>query len=72
MSLREMWGRIHVRPLRLVLLLLGFAIVFVALDLARLVLPTCDAREKAALAEYPQYGGRVAGVNSRSHSSSRA
>ena len=61
MSLREIWDRINIRPWRLVLLLLGFAIVLVALDFARLVLPTCDAQEKAALAEFPQYGGRVAG-----------
>lgn len=51
----------RVRPWRLVLLLLGFASLFVALGFARLVLPTCDAREKAVLAGFPQYGGRVAG-----------
>jgi hypothetical protein len=61
MSLREIWDRINMRPWRLVLLLLSFAIVLVALVFARLVLPTCDAQEKAALAEFPQHGGRVAG-----------
>ena len=61
MSLREIWDRIDVRPRRLVSLLLGFAIVLVVLDLARLILPTCDAQEKATLTEFPQYGGRVTG-----------
>lgn len=62
MSLREMWDRVRIQPWRLaVVLLLGVPIVFVVLEFTRLVLPTCDAQEKAALAEFPQYGGRVAG-----------
>ena len=45
------------------MLVLCFLIALVTLDFARLVLPTCDAQEKAALAEFPQYGGKVAGKN---------
>lgn len=51
------------------MLLVGLAIpLFVVLPLARYygildaVGLTCDAEEKAALAEFPQYGGRVAGT----------
>ena len=62
MSLREIRDRVGIRPWRLaVVMLLGVPVVFVVLEFTRLVLPTCDAREKAVLAEFPQYGGRVAG-----------
>ena len=63
MNLRGIWERVGIRPWRLVLLLLGFAItLFVVLPLARPVLGfTCDAEEKAVLMEFPQYGGRVVG-----------
>jgi hypothetical protein len=62
MSLRETWDRLGIRPWRLaVVLLLGVPIVFMTLEFARVVLPTCDEREKAVLAEFPQYGGKVAG-----------
>jgi hypothetical protein len=65
MSLRgSSWQRIGIRPWRLIVLLVGLAtVVFVALPITRLVLPACDAQEKEALvAEFPQYGGRVAGT----------
>lgn len=68
MNLRETWERIGMRPRRLAVLLIGFAIVvLVGSPLARFfgiydVLGfTCDAREKAALVEFPQYGGRIVG-----------
>jgi hypothetical protein len=62
MNLRGIWERIDIRPWRFaVVLLLGVPIVLVASEFARLVLPTCDAREKAALAEFSQYGGKMAG-----------
>ena len=69
MNIREIWERIGIRPWRLAMLLVGLAIpLFVVLPLARYygildaVGLTCDAEEKAALAEFPQYGGRVAGT----------
>jgi hypothetical protein len=62
MNLREPWERIGISPRRLAVLLMGFAImVLVVSPLARFfgvydVLGlTCDAREKAALMEFPQY-----------------
>ena len=68
MNLRGAWARTGIRPRRLAGLLMGFAIVvFVVSPLARFfgiydVLGfTCDAREKAALMEFPQYGGKVVG-----------
>jgi hypothetical protein len=44
----------------------GFAILlglYMAISFARAVgiLPNCGEQEKAAIAEFPQYGGRVAG-----------
>jgi hypothetical protein len=68
MNLKETWQRIGMRPRRLAVLLIGFAIVVLVVSpLARFfgiydVLGfTCDAREKAALMEFPQYGGKVVG-----------
>jgi hypothetical protein len=68
MNLRETWERIGMRPWRLAVLLIGFAIVVLVVSpLARFfgiydVLGlTCDAQEKAALVEFPQYGGRMVG-----------
>ena len=68
MKLREIWDRTGIRPRRLVVLLVGFAtVVLVVSPLARFfgvydVLGfTCDAREKAAFMEFPQYGGKVVG-----------
>ncbi len=68
MNLSETWQRIGMRPRRLAVLLIGFAIVVLVVSpLARFfgiydVLGfTCDAREKAALVEFPQYGGKVVG-----------
>jgi hypothetical protein len=68
MNLRETWERIGIRPWRFAALLVGFAIaLFVVLPLARYsgILDslglTCDAEEKAALVEFPQYGGKVVG-----------
>ncbi len=70
MNLRAIWERIGIRPWRLAVLLVGFAIpLFVVLPLARssgildAVGFTCDAEEKAALLEFPQYGGKVPGWN---------
>lgn len=72
MNFRETWQRIGMRPRRLAVLLIGFAIVVLVVSpLARFfgiydVLGfTCDAREKAALMEFPQYGGKVVGGTSR-------
>src|SRR5919202_3107195 len=61
MNLRRIWQRVGIRRRRLAVLLLGFAIAVVALEIARVILPHCDAQEKAALTEFPQYGGRMAG-----------
>ena len=68
MNLKETWERIGISPRRLAVLILGFAIVMLVVSpLARFfgiydVLGfTCDAREKAALMEFPQYGGKVVG-----------
>ena len=62
MNFREAWGRVGIRPRRVaILLLIGLPLVLVASEFARSVLPTCNAREKVALAEFPQYSGRVAG-----------
>ena len=68
MNLREIWDRTGMRPRRLVVLLVSFAtVVLVVSPLARffgvydLLGFTCDAREKAALMEFPQYGGKVVG-----------
>jgi hypothetical protein len=67
MNLREIWERIGVRPWRALALLISFATLFGLLPFARYsgVLGflgfTCDAQEKAALVEVPQYGGRVIG-----------
>jgi signal transduction histidine kinase len=61
----QIWERIGARPWRAVASLVGFAVVvavvmFVVVPLARPLLGfTCDAEEKAALMEFPQYGGRV-------------
>jgi hypothetical protein len=61
----QIWERISARPRRAVASLIGFAVlvavvVFVVVPLARPLLGfTCDAEEKAALVEFPQYGGRV-------------
>jgi hypothetical protein len=64
MNFREAWERVGIRPRRVaILLLIGLPLVLGTSDFARSVLPTCNAREKAALAEFPQYGGRVAGKN---------
>ncbi len=68
MNLREIWDRTGIRPRRLVALLVSFATVMLVVSpLARffgvydLLGFTCDAREKAALMEFPQYGGKVVG-----------
>jgi hypothetical protein len=68
MNFRETWERIGISPRRLVVLLIGFAVVvFVVSPLARFfgvhdVLGfTCDSQEKAALMEFSQYGGKVIG-----------
>jgi hypothetical protein len=68
MNIRETWDRIGIRAWRLTVLLGCFAIAhFVVLPLARYsgMLDylgfTCDAQEKAALVEFPQYGGRMVG-----------
>jgi hypothetical protein len=68
MNFRETWDRTGIRPTRLAVLLIGFVIVVLVVSpLARFfgvydVLGfTCDAREKAALMEFPQYGGKVVG-----------
>ena len=72
MNLRETWDRTGIRLTRLAVLLIGFAIVVLVVSpLARFfgvydVLGfTCDAREKAALMEFPQYGGKVVGRDIR-------
>jgi hypothetical protein len=67
MNLRGIWERVGIRPWRLAVLLIGFAIVlFVVLPLARPLLGfTCHAQEKAVLMEFPQYGGRVVGKDIR-------
>ena len=72
MNLREIWERTGIRPRRLVILLVSFAaVVLVVSPLARFfgvydVLGyTCDAQEKAALMEFPQYGGEVIGRDIR-------
>jgi hypothetical protein len=62
MNLEEAWDRIGMRPWRLVLLLLGFAIVLVATQLVARSLFPCNIDEKAVLVGFPQYGGREAGV----------
>ncbi len=68
MNLRQTRERIGIRPWRLVVLLLVFATaLLVVVPLARYsgILDalglTCDAEEKAALLEFPQYGGEVVG-----------
>lgn len=68
MNLQEIWERIGIRPRRLAALFVGFAIALVVvLPLARYsgmldsLGYTCDAQEKAALMEFPQYGGKVVG-----------
>lgn len=67
MNLRETWDRSGIRPRRLAVLLIGFGVVLFVSSLARYVGVydvlgfTCDAREKAALMEFPQYGGKVIG-----------
>ncbi len=68
MNLRGICERVGIRPWRLAALLVGFAIaLFVVVPLARysgmldLLGFTCDAEEKAALVEFPQYGGKVVG-----------
>jgi hypothetical protein len=68
MNLRGTWNRTGIRPRRLAVLFIGFAIVvFGVSPLARFfgiydfLGFTCDAREKAALTEFPQYGGKVVG-----------
>jgi hypothetical protein len=68
MNFRETWDRIDIRPRRLIVLVMGFAItLLVVLPLARYyglldsIGFTCDAQEKAALVEFPQYGGRMVG-----------
>lgn len=68
MDFTETWHRTGIRPRRLAVLLVGFAIVVLVVSpLARFfgiydVLGfTCDAREKAALMEFPQYGGKIVG-----------
>ena len=68
MNLRETRERIGIRPWRLVVLLLCLAIpLLVVPPLARYsgildaLALTCDAEEKAALLEFPQYAGKVVG-----------
>lgn len=63
MNLRRIWQRVGILSWRLVVLLLGFAIMLVVvLPFIRPLLGiTCDAQEKAALLEFPQYGGNVLG-----------
>ena len=68
MNLKEIWDRTGIRSRRLLVLLVSFAtMMLVVSPLARFfgvydVLGfTCDAREKAALMEFPQYGGKVVG-----------
>ena len=68
MNLRETWNRTGIRPRRLAVLLIGFAIVVLGVSpLARFfgiydfLGFTCDAREKAVLTEFPQFGGKVVG-----------
>ena len=63
MNLVQIWERIGLSPWRLIALLVGFAIALIVVwPLARNLLGlTCDAEEKAALMEFPQYGGKVVG-----------
>lgn len=68
MNVRETWDRTGILPWRLAALLVGFATaLLVVLPLARYsgLLDslgfTCDAQEKTALVEFPQYGGKVIG-----------
>ena len=63
MNVREAWERTGILPWRLVVLFVGFAVMlFVVWPLARNPLGyTCDAREKAALMVFSQYGDRVVG-----------
>ncbi len=68
MNLRGIWEHMGVRPWRLIALHVGFAVMlFVVLHLARYsgmldsLGYTCDARERAALMEFSQYGARVVG-----------
>jgi hypothetical protein len=65
MTLRTIWERVGTHPWRLAVLFVGFAIMLdVVLPLLRPLLGiTCDAEEKAALLEFPQYGGKEAGKN---------
>jgi hypothetical protein len=67
MNIRETWERIGIRPWRLIALLVGFTITLIVVwPLARNLLGlTCDAQEKAALMEFPQYGGKVIGKDIR-------
>ena len=61
MNLRESWERIGIRPRRLVVLLLGFAIVLAVSPLVALGYSTvlgCSGEEREVFAEFPQYGGR--------------
>jgi hypothetical protein len=68
MNLRETRERIGIRPWRLVVLLLCLAMPLLVIPpLARYsgILDalglTCDAEEKAAFLEFPQYGGKLVG-----------
>lgn len=60
MNLRGIWDRIGIRPWRLVVLLLGFAIVLVGAPLALRgffsALGTCTEEERKVYAAFPQYG----------------
>jgi hypothetical protein len=67
MNPREAWDRIGINPGRVAVLLIGFAIALFVSSIARyfgaydLLGFTCDAREKATLMQFPQYGGKVIG-----------
>ncbi len=60
MNLRRIWERVGIRPWRLAVLLLGFAIVLVGAPLAVRgffsVSGVCTEEERKVYAEFPQYG----------------
>jgi hypothetical protein len=59
MNLRGIWERIGIRPKRLAVLLLGFAIVLAASPLVARSISSalgCSEQEREVYAEFPQYG----------------
>jgi len=61
MNLREIWQRIGLRPKRLAVLLLGFAIVLAVSPLVARGFSSalgCSGEEREVFAEFLQYGGR--------------